>query len=133
MKRLNLLLAATFILITSLLQAQNGTVRGTVIDDELGDEMIGVTVMIKGTTKGSVTDFDGKFNISIAPGIYNLKVSFVSFETLEISDIEVKAGETVIFDPIRLKESVEELEAVVVTAVVRSCIVDGQEKISQHD
>jgi len=118
MKRLNLLLAATFILITSLLQAQNGTVRGTVIDDELGDEMIGVTVMIKGTTKGSVTDFDGKFNISIAPGIYNLKVSFVSFETLEISDIEVKAGETVIFDPIRLKESVEELEAVVVTADV---------------
>ncbi len=97
---------------------QNGFIRGTVIDEEFGESMIGVTVLVAGTTTGSVTDFDGKFNISIAPGTYKLQVSFVSYETITISDVEVVAGQTVVFDAVRMAEAVEELEAVVVTAEV---------------
>ncbi|MEP4531807.1 MAG: TonB-dependent receptor [Cyclobacteriaceae bacterium] len=100
------------------LLAQTGKIRGTVIEDATGEPLFSVTVVIAGTTNGSVTDFDGKFEISAAPGVYDLQISFVSFKTVKITGLEVQAGEVTIIDQIRLQESVEELEAVVVTAEV---------------
>ncbi len=96
--------------------AQKGTLRGTVIEDGTGEPFFGVTAVIKGTSNGAVTDFDGKFEIRAEPGIYDLQVSFVSFKTVTITGLEVKAGEVNVIDQIRLAEAVEELEAVIVTA-----------------
>ena len=45
--------------------AQKGTIRGTVIDNSTGEPMLAVTVVVKGTTTGAVTDFDGKFEIKL--------------------------------------------------------------------
>ena len=98
--------------------AQKGTIRGVVYEDATGEQMIGVTALIPGTSIGAITDFDGAFQLNVEPGIYNLKLSFVSFETITISDVEVKAGEVTLFDNIRMREAVEELEAVVVSASV---------------
>ncbi|MGB3465833.1 MAG: carboxypeptidase-like regulatory domain-containing protein, partial [Cyclobacteriaceae bacterium] len=98
--------------------AQKGIIRGTVIEDSSGEPLYGVTVLIKGTTTGAVTDFDGKFEIKVAPGIYNLQASFVSFKTITISDVEVKDGEVTLFNQIRLMDDVAELAEVIVTADV---------------
>ena len=42
--------------------AQGKTVTGTVVDGT-GEPLIGVSVLVKGTTAGAITDFDGKFSI----------------------------------------------------------------------
>lgn len=96
--------------------AQSGTIRGTVYDDATGEVLIGVTVVIDGTEKGTVTDIDGKFEIKLEPGTYTLKVSYVSYGTLNIENTAVTEGEVTVLDNIRLKEDVAQLEELVVTA-----------------
>ena len=112
-------LILTLILFSStVVFAQNGTIRGTVIEDSNGEPLFGVTVQIKGTTNGAITDFEGKFNISAPAGTYELQASFVSFQTVTISGLQVEEGEVTVIDQIRLKEDVELLDEVVVTAEV---------------
>lgn len=98
--------------------AQRGTIRGTVIDDGTGEPMLAVTVVVKGTTTGAVTDFDGKFEINLEPGTYDIQASFISYQTVTISGVAVKADEVTVIDQIRLSEAVAQLEEVVVTAEV---------------
>ncbi|MBX2959023.1 MAG: carboxypeptidase-like regulatory domain-containing protein [Flavobacteriales bacterium] len=92
------------ILTTSLgLFAQKGKIRGTIIEDATGQPLIGCSVIIEGTTNGSITDFDGNFSITAEPGTYNLVSSYVSFATQKISGVSVKAdGVTVI--NVRMKD-----------------------------
>ncbi len=73
-----------FLVLTSFLHAQIGTIRGTVFDDATGEYLPGVTIFLEGTTLGTLTDLDGKFNLSVEPGKYDLRVSFISYETLLI-------------------------------------------------
>ena len=96
--------------------AQSGALRGTVIEDANGEPMIAVNVVIKGTTKGTTTDFDGKFEISADPGVYEVKFSFVSFQSKTIEGVEIKAGEVTSLGTVRLSEDAETLEEVVVSA-----------------
>ena len=96
--------------------AQKGTVRGTIIEDATGLPLISVTVAIQGTGSGTITDFDGKFELSLDPGVYTLECSFLSFSTMTITDVEVKAGEVTVFDNIRMKEETEVIDEVVITA-----------------
>jgi TonB-dependent receptor len=96
--------------------AQDGFLRGTVFDAEFGEYLPGVTVLIEGTSTGTITDLDGKFSITLAPGTYNLRVSFISYETVNIQGVEVKAGEATVLDEIGLKEASFELAEVTVTA-----------------
>lgn len=98
--------------------AQNGTIRGKVTDDATGEELIGVNAIIKGTTNGSVTDLEGEFQIAVPPGTYDLQVSYISFETITITGVSVVANKVTLFENIRLKEAVAQLEEVIVTAKV---------------
>lgn len=104
------------ILFFSSVFAQKGTIRGKVYDDKTGEVLLGVTVVIEGTTIGSVTDFDGNFEINADAGTYALQVSYVSYSTLTIQGVEVKAGQVALLDNIRLSEDVEQLEEIVITA-----------------
>ncbi|MEL7145338.1 MAG: TonB-dependent receptor, partial [Bacteroidota bacterium] len=83
-----------------------------------GEPLFGVTVVIKGTTNGAATDFDGKFEIKVEPGTYDIQASFVSYKTLTVSGVEVVADEVIVLNNLRLKDDVEELGEVIVTADV---------------
>lgn len=98
--------------------AQKGLIRGTVYDDQSGETLPGVTIFLEGTSIGTITDLDGQFTLSAPVGSYDLRVSFISFETLNIPQIEVKDGEVTLFDNLRLKEAVVGLEEVTVTATM---------------
>ncbi|MCG9879213.1 MAG: TonB-dependent receptor [Bacteroidia bacterium] len=77
-----------------LLAATTGKIAGKIVDKKTGEELIGVSVLIEGTSIGATTDFEGKFSISnVKPGIYNLLVSYVSYAKKTIKGVEVKAGE----------------------------------------
>ncbi len=104
--------------LASLVQAQNGFIRGTVFDDGAGESLPGVTIFLEGTTMGTLADLDGKFNLSVPPGTYTMRVSYISYETLYIKDLQIKAKEVTLLDNLRLKESSIELAEVTITAKV---------------
>ena len=60
--------------------AQGKTVLGTVLDKN-GEAVIGASVVVKGTTNGIITDFDGKFTLSNVPNDASLEISFVGYKT----------------------------------------------------
>lgn len=63
---------------------QNGVCTGVVID-ATGETVIGASVLVKGTTNGTITDIDGKFILSnMSPGDI-LQISFVGYVTQEIT------------------------------------------------
>lgn len=110
----NLILAG-FLILTTVAYSQKGKIRGTIHDGDIGEPLFGATVQIKGTTTGSITDFDGKYTIEADPGTYTIIISYISFATQEISDVVVKAGDVTIVDT-KLKSQAIEGETFTVTA-----------------
>lgn len=51
--------------------------------DETGEPMIGVSVLVKGTNTGTVTDFNGKFLLNVSPSSV-LVISYIGYQTQEI-------------------------------------------------
>lgn len=89
---------------------QQKSMSGTVYD-EGGEALPGVTVVVKGTTIGTVTTSEGSFSLSVPQASAVLQFSFVGFETQEI-DISSVTGSVVV----RMKEVVSAIDEVVVTA-----------------
>jgi hypothetical protein len=112
------LIGFLFFFMLSLANGQNGFIRGTVFDDATGEALPGVTIFLEGTTLGTLTDLDGKFNLNVPSGTYILRVSYISYETLNISDLQVKPGEVNLIENLRLKESSIQLAEVTITAKV---------------
>jgi TonB-dependent receptor len=102
--------------VTNLAYAQSGTVRGTVIEDANGEPLYGVNVYVPSTSNGTTTDFDGKFELNLPAGTYDLRISYVSYQQITITGVKVKAGDVTVLDRIRLRKKVEEMKEVVVTA-----------------
>ena len=106
----NVLLAVLFVLALPFTSfAQEKEVSGTV-KDEAGLPLAGVAVVVKGTTRGIDTDFDGKYTIKASKG-ETLVFSIVSYKTVE-KKVEGKAVINVV-----MREQEEELAEVVVTGV----------------
>ena len=76
----------------------------------MGQPLIGVTVMEKGTTNGGITDFDGNFSLEVSDKAV-LQFSYVGYKTIEMSVV----GKTVL--NLTMKEDTEVLDEVVVTAL----------------
>ncbi len=63
---------------------QQGVVKGTVKDATTGEALIGVSVVIKGTTIGQITDVNGKFTLTVT-GPSTLIFSFIGYTTQEVA------------------------------------------------
>lgn len=101
---------------TALLKAE-GIIKGTVLDKNSGEPVIGAAVMLEQTLKGAATDLDGSFSISGIPaGKYNLHVSCLSYTTLKVEGVEITDDRTVELK-IVLEAATEALEEVTVRAV----------------
>jgi len=115
MKKLALL---SLLLLPFLAFAQNGIIRGSVIDSQTGEPLFMANVIIKGTTTGASTDFDGKFEISAAPGTYTLQFNFIGLTPTEVTEVIVKANEVTVVNSVKLVPKSELLETFTVTAQV---------------
>jgi TonB-linked SusC/RagA family outer membrane protein len=102
-----LLFGVTWLSALSIPTEQQRTIRGKIIGEN-GDPIPGVTVVVKGTTVGTITDMDGKFNLNIPANAQTLSVSFVGMTQQEIP-IGAQAEYNV-----TLKEETKGLEEVVV-------------------
>jgi len=87
-----------FFISISFTYAQKGTVAGNVIDGEFVEPMAFANILVKGTTTGTTSDFDGKYELELEPGTYTLVFSFVGYNTQEITDVVIKAGEVTSLD-----------------------------------
>ena len=107
-RKLMLLLACLFVGI-GLVTAQTQKVTGVVISEEDGQPVVGASVLVKGTTLGTITDVDGNFNLSNVPS---------SAKTLQISYIGMQTQEVAIKPKLKivLKSDTEVLDEVIVTA-----------------
>jgi len=87
----NLGLVVMMMLISSALFAQ-GSISGQLIDQETDEGLIGASVLVKGTTKGTITDYDGKFTIEgLDAGSYELTMSYTGYGPME-QTVEVANG-----------------------------------------
>lgn len=78
--------------------AQQGTLAGTLMDGEFVEPMAFANILVKGTTTGTTSDFDGKYELELDPGTYTIVFSFVGYNTQEINDVVIKAGEVTTLD-----------------------------------
>lgn len=111
MKKITFLLAAFLFISLQALQSQNRTISGKVTSSEDKNGIPGVTVLIKGTTTGTITDIDGKYSLTVTPAAKVLVYSYVGMKTKEIA-----IGASNIID-VELTPDVMNMEAVVVTAI----------------
>ncbi len=110
-----------FVLFSTLMSfAQNtGSVVGTLTDKEFNDEPLAfANVLIKGTTKGTTSDFDGVYKIeNLEVGTHILEFSFVGYETQQIS-VSIIAGEVTELN-VAMSASAASLDEVVITTTTK--------------
>jgi hypothetical protein len=105
-----------FLLTSTLLYAQNGVVRGKVLDATTNEPLPFVNVVVAGTTIGTVSDIDGNFQLfNLNPGFIRLSASFIGFRDAISDEFEV-TNANVANITIFMEESDQTIEEVTVTA-----------------
>lgn len=109
MKRLNLIILCLFIGIGAAI-AQTMKVKG-IVTDEAGEPIVGASILVKGTTTGVTTDFDGKFELTAPNNKSVLVISYIGYKTQEL---KVSANMKVV-----LQSESQTLDEVVVTGMAK--------------
>ncbi|WP_457653318.1 TonB-dependent receptor [Rhodocaloribacter sp.] len=93
-----------------------GKIAGRITDAATGEPLIGVNVLIDGTTQGTVSDVNGNYIIvNVRPGEYTLLFSYIGFQSQRVEGIRVVTGQTTRYD-LKMREQVIQGEEVVVVA-----------------
>ena len=108
MKRKLMLLMTYLFIGIGLVNAQISKVTGTVVSEEDGLPVVGASIVVKGTTLGTVTDMDGKFTLTNIPS--SAKTLVISFIGMKVQEIPVKQNVSIV-----LKPDTEVMEELVVT------------------
>lgn len=114
---------------TGVAWSQGVTVKGVVTSEEDGLPIVGASVLVKGTTQGTITDVDGNFMISgVKADSKTLIVSFVGMKTREVA---IKKGELKIV----MKSDAEVLDEVMVVAygTVKKSAFTGSATVVDQD
>ena len=90
-----ILIILSFFIIPSGLRAQKtASIYGVVTEQETGEPLVGVNILIKGTYYGVATDEQGRFRIDgISPGVYSIRVTMMGYKTKLFTGIKLEAGE----------------------------------------
>ena len=98
--------------------SQTGTIKGNIKDGEYNSPLIGATVTLKDEpSKGVISDIDGNYLLELNEGTYDLKFSFISYET-QIIKVIIKEGETTNLDVV-MRTSSQQLEMVEIVTEIR--------------
>lgn len=134
-KRSFCLLAVSF-LWSTVFAGTTGKLAGRLTSQETGEPLIGVNVMIMGTTLGAATDLDGNFYVlQIPPGNYSVRFTMIGYQALVVNDVRIKVDLTTKVDGV-LSESVVGLNEVVVQAeraIIQTDVTYSQANISSEE
>src|SRR5674476_1567833 len=84
MRKISLLLAFLGFIGLQVVFAQTRDISGTVTSGEDGSSIPGTSIVVKGTTLGTVTDMDGKFTLKVPQSAKTLMISFVGMVSTEV-------------------------------------------------
>ena len=127
-RKLTLMLALLFVW-TGVAWSQGVTVKGVVTSEEDGLPIVGASVLVKGTTQGTITDVDGEFMISGVKA--DSKTLIVSFVGMKSKEVAIKKGELKIV----MKSDAEVLDEVMVVAygTVKKSAFTGSATVVDQD
>lgn len=119
--------------LTNLYCGTTGKLAGVVSDKNTNELLIGVNIMIIGTTMGAASDINGNyFIINIPPGVYEIKASLMGYASTIIQNVRISVDQTTKIN-FKLSEEAVELGDVVVTAeklMVRKDLTSTEAKVS---
>ncbi|WP_258105816.1 TonB-dependent receptor [Marinoscillum sp. MHG1-6] len=114
MKKNSTLTLLSLLLFLTYQAVAQSSITGRVVDDASGEPIVGVSATLLGTSKGSITDTNGNFNIgNVEDGNYVLELTFIGFE--KISQRVSIAGQDVNLNSISMNESVFAFDQVVIS------------------
>ena len=108
MRKLKFLLTCLLMVSISLVSAQTKTASGVVISTEDGLPVVGASVLVKGTTQGTVTNVDGRYSMQVPSSSNTLVISLMGMKAVEVS---ATSNVTVNMDP-----DIAQLDEVMVVA-----------------
>lgn len=88
---ITILALAAFIAIPTVFAQSTGSINGVVRDAQSGELLVGANVAIVGQSIGAATNIDGRYTISVQPGVYQVRATYIGFQTLRQS-VTVTAG-----------------------------------------
>ena len=95
--------------------AQTGSIKGNIKDGTTGESIVGATIILLGTTQGTVADIDGNFAFpKVKVGSYNVAVSFISYKTDTIKNVTVYPDQATVINTTLFEEN-KQLQEIVVT------------------
>lgn len=118
MKEVKLFLILGLVLMSWIAKSQTQVVKGKVLDADAEYPLIGASIILQGSDPliGSIADLEGNFRLENVPvGRQTLIAQFVGYKQITLPNILVTGGKEVILD-IKLEESVEKLDEIVITA-----------------
>lgn len=130
-----LILFFLFVFYSQVFAAGTGKIKGKVTDTQTGEELIGINVLVQGSTTGAATGLDGSYIINnIEPGVYSLVFSGVGYQKKIITNVRVASDFTTTID-IQLSTEAIGLETIVVEAtrpLVRKDLTSSQTSIDDQ-
>ena len=133
MKWLFLIICFSICSSSALYAGTTGKIAGKVIDKKTGETLIGVNVVLVGTTMGAASDLDGNyFVINIPPGVYEIKASLIGYAPVVIQNVRVSIDQTTRID-IEMVEKALQVADIIVTAekpIVRKDLTSTEAKVS---
>ncbi|MCF8240326.1 MAG: TonB-dependent receptor [Melioribacteraceae bacterium] len=136
MKSLRILFSTTLTLfVVTLLSvstfAAGGKITGKITDTETGELLLGVNVLLEGTSMGAASDVNGEyFILNIPPGKYNLIATMVGYKRTVIQDIEVSQNHTTEVN-IEMHETVMKIDEDIVVVADRP-LVERDQTSTRH-
>jgi outer membrane receptor protein involved in Fe transport len=119
-----------------LFAGTTGKLVGTIKDAQTGEPLIGANILIEGTDFGAATNIRGEYVIlNIPPGRYNVKISFIGYETVVYTDVIIIVDQTTQLSA-EVKPQTIEVGEVVVTAetpMIRKDLTSSISVISRDD
>lgn len=115
----HIILSFLSLIVAAVTFAQTGSIEGTIHDAATNKPLTGASITIKSSGRGTSSDVNGHYIITnLQPGRHTISVSYGG-TVKEVTDVEVKAGESTLQD-ITIEQKAKTVEGVVVTSTVRA-------------
>jgi hypothetical protein len=115
---------------TAFAQNNAQTIRGVIVDKQSQAAIIGATINIIGTSIGSKSDDKGRYAIQqVAPGRYEVKVTYIGYKEIVIPNVVVTSGKEVVLD-IQMEENIRSLKTATIKASNKNRTINDMTSVS---
>lgn len=111
---MKLLTTSIFIIMLQIALAQNGTLKGKIVDAKSSEALIGVNISVQNSTNGTTTDIDGNYELQLPEGKYTIVYTYVGYEDKK-QEINILANKETTIN-LQMSESKSLLNEVVITS-----------------